>query len=73
MTVVFADAFYFLARLNRRDQHPQRVIEFSRTFRAPLLTRDWVLIEVADALANQIAARESRTSFFTFDVRPPAR
>ena len=52
MTVVFADAFYFLARLNRRDQHHQRVLEFSRTFRAPLLTTDWVLLEVADALAK---------------------
>jgi predicted nucleic acid-binding protein len=52
MKVVFADAFYFVARLNRRDQHHGRVLNFSRDFRAHLLTSDWVLMEVADALAE---------------------
>jgi len=52
MSVVFADAFYFVARLNRRDQHHERVLAFSQTFRARLLTTDWVLMEVADALAK---------------------
>lgn len=52
MSVVFADAFYFVARLNRRDQHHERVLNFSRDFRARLLTSDWVLMEVADALAG---------------------
>ena len=52
MSAVFADAFYFVARLNRRDQHHDRVVAFSRNFRARLLTTDWVLMEVADALAK---------------------
>jgi len=52
MSLVFADAFYFVARLNRRDQHHQRVVDFSRNFRARVLTTDWVLMEVADALAK---------------------
>lgn len=52
MSVVFADAFYFIARLNRRDQYHERVLQFSRDFRAQLLTSDWVLMEVADALAK---------------------
>ena len=52
MSVVFADAFYFVARLNRRDQHHERVLKFSRDFHARLLTSDWVLMEVADALAG---------------------
>src|SRR3954469_1566996 len=52
MKVVFADAFYFVARLNRRDQYHHRVLEFSGGFRARLLTSDWVLMEVADALAD---------------------
>jgi len=52
MNLVFADAFYFVARLNRRDQHHARVLEFSRDFRARILTSDWVLMEVADALAE---------------------
>jgi predicted nucleic acid-binding protein len=52
MNVVFADAFYFVARLNRRDTHHDRVVAFSREFRSRLLTTDWVLVEVADALAK---------------------
>ncbi|HEY3856301.1 MAG TPA: PIN domain-containing protein [Verrucomicrobiae bacterium] len=52
MSVVFADAFYFVARLNGRDQHHNRVVAFSRDFRAAILTTDWVLMEVADALAK---------------------
>ncbi len=52
MSVVFADAFYFVAWLNRRDQHHQRALQFSRDFRARLLTSDWVLMEVTDALAE---------------------
>jgi uncharacterized protein len=52
MSVVFADAFYFVARLNRRDQHHARVLAFSRDFRASILTTDLVLMEVADALAK---------------------
>jgi hypothetical protein len=51
MNTVFTDAFYFVARLNARDQHHHRVLEFSKHFRARLLTTDWVLMEVADALA----------------------
>jgi predicted nucleic acid-binding protein len=52
MSVVFADAFYFVARLNGHDQHHDRVVAFSRDFRASILTSDWILIEVADALAK---------------------
>lgn len=52
MSTVFADSFYFVARLNVRDQYHKTVIEFSRNFRAGMLTTDWILIEVADALAK---------------------
>ncbi len=52
MSLVFADAFYFVARLNRHDQFHRRVVEFTQTFRARLVTTDWVLMEVADALSK---------------------
>ena len=52
MSIVFADAFYFVARLNRRDQYHDRVVTFSRGIRANVLTTDLVLSEVADALAK---------------------
>jgi hypothetical protein len=61
MSVVFADAFYFVARLNRRDQHHERVLKFSRDFRARLLTPTgcswkwpmrWLNPNVADVCVN---------------------
>ena len=64
MNAVFADAFYFVARLNRHDQHHERTLAFSRDFRAHLLTTDWVLMDVADALAES----ESRARIREFIV-----
>src|ERR1035437_5838500 len=49
---VFADAFYFLARLNRRDPYRSRVLNFLQGFEADIVTTDWVLMEVVDALAS---------------------
>ncbi|HEX4350010.1 MAG TPA: PIN domain-containing protein [Verrucomicrobiae bacterium] len=70
MKVVFADAFYFVARLNRHDQHHERVLKFSRDFRAHLLTTDWVLMEVADALAD--SESRSRMRDFIHHLRQSA-
>jgi uncharacterized protein len=70
MSVVFADAFYFVARLNRRDQHHERVLKFSRDFRAHILTSDWVLMEVADALAE--SESRSRVRDFILHLRQTA-
>jgi hypothetical protein len=52
MSIVFADAFYFIARLNGRDQYHEQALAVSRDLRARILTTDWVLTEVADALAE---------------------
>ncbi|HEU0008777.1 MAG TPA: PIN domain-containing protein [Verrucomicrobiae bacterium] len=70
MSAVFADAFYFVARLNRRDQHHERVVAFSRDFRAHLLTTDWILMEVADALAKSESRQRVRD--FVFHLRQSA-
>jgi len=67
MSAVFADAFYFVARLNARDQYHKAVIDFSRNFRARLLTTDWVLMEVADALARSDC--RPRVRDFVFHLR----
>jgi predicted nucleic acid-binding protein len=60
MKTVFADAFYFVARLNRHDQHHERVLAFSRDFRANIITSDFVLIELADALAKSESRKRMR-------------
>jgi predicted nucleic acid-binding protein len=50
--IAFADTFYFLAILNRRDEYYSRAISFLQSFRGSIVTTDWVLIEVADALSK---------------------
>jgi predicted nucleic acid-binding protein len=48
----FADTFYFLALLDRRDAHHQRVVEFATSYRGALVTTRWVLAEAANALGG---------------------
>jgi|ERR1043166_38420 predicted nucleic acid-binding protein len=51
MTACFADAYYFFALLNPRDEaHPAAKL-FSAASRRPIVTTAWVLTEVADGLA----------------------
>ena len=51
MKAVFADAFYFVACLNRADQHHQKAITFAAEDSRSLVTTTWILTEVADAFA----------------------
>jgi len=60
---VFADAFFYLALINRRDAYHPRVAEYARTYRGEVLTTEWILTEVADALAASQARRQVRSMF----------
>jgi len=51
MNAVFADSFYFLARLNPRDQAHQEAVRLGTEDSRPLVTTDWVLTEVGDAMS----------------------
>ena len=57
MKPVFADAFYFVALLNRADQHHPRAVAAASQLRDNLLTTEWVLMELADALAESTSRR----------------
>jgi predicted nucleic acid-binding protein len=57
MKAVFADAFYFVALLNRADQHHSKAAAAARDFRNNLVTTEWVLAEVADAFAASPSRR----------------
>jgi len=50
MKPVFGDTAYFLALLNRADARHQQAVALSQAPPGPLLTTDWVLIEVGNAL-----------------------
>ena len=51
MKPLFADAFFYVACLNRADQHHERVMALARGPLGRMVTTRWVLMEVADALA----------------------
>ncbi len=55
MKAVFADAFYFVACLNRADQHHKKAASFASQNQRPVVTTTWVLTEVADAFAASTA------------------
>ncbi len=48
MSVCFADTFFFLALLDRRDAHHARVAAFAAQYHGLVLTTRWVLAETAN-------------------------
>jgi uncharacterized protein len=60
VNTVFGDTVYFLALLNARDQFHRQALALSEQPPAPMVTTEWVLTELADALATP-PARERFT------------
>jgi predicted nucleic acid-binding protein len=54
---VFADAFFWIALLNRRDEYHPVVSRFALKFQGRMVTTHWILAEVADAFAGSSARR----------------
>lgn len=52
MKPVFGDTSYFLALVNARDHWHAQALALSRQPPGPLLTTEWVLMELGDALAT---------------------
>lgn len=65
MNTVFADTFYFIAIINPKDAAHQAATEFSKRYRASLVSTAWVLTELAEGSPNLPTAicseRSSRT------------
>lgn len=61
---VFADTYALLAWLNPRDQSHARVAAYLDGFTGRLVTTEWVLMEVADALSSP-EARMRAVEFLT--------
>ena len=49
--MIFVDTGFFLAQIKPRDALHQRATHWSQSLREPLLTTEFVLLEVADALS----------------------
>jgi predicted nucleic acid-binding protein len=52
MKTVFADSYYYLAFVNERDAGHGSAMDFARTYHERIVTTEWVLTEVADALST---------------------
>jgi len=50
MTPVFADMFYYLALANPNDAAHASTVAFAQATNRPMLTTDWIITELADAL-----------------------
>jgi predicted nucleic acid-binding protein len=70
MTPIFADASYYIALLSPRDQHHQDAIRVSRDLLQPIVITDFVLIELANALAD-IDSRQFAVSLWENLRRDP--
>ena len=52
MNACFADTFFYIAMLDTRDQHHERVNAFIQGFDGFYVTTRWVLSELANALSD---------------------
>jgi predicted nucleic acid-binding protein len=73
MKSVFADTFYFLALLNRRDPYHQRAIIASKAPGLTVLTTEFVLLELADALCQPNQRQEVAAIFRVVETQSAFR
>jgi hypothetical protein len=52
MKPVFADAFFFLALMNKRDASHASAVELVDRIFGTIVTTQWILVEVADAFSH---------------------
>jgi uncharacterized protein len=50
MTPAFPDTYYYLALVNPKDIGHAKAVAFAKSATAPMVTTDWVITELADAL-----------------------
>ena len=67
MRPLFADAFSFLALWSHRDLFHERVLEYMGKFHGRIVTTRWVLVEVADGLADSPERRKIKRWFGQFE------
>src|SRR3989442_1667124 len=73
MKAVFADAFHFIAPVNRTDQHHARAVEAAKKLRETIVTTEWILAEFADALAQSTSRRLVRQFIRDLEQDPKVR
>jgi hypothetical protein len=49
----FADSFFLIAALSKRDRFHRSCLTILRELRTEIIATDWILLEVADAMASR--------------------
>lgn len=70
---VFADAFFYVALINRHDTYHSRATTFAGDYEGAVVTTEWVLTEVADALAASAARQRVHLAFERLRADPETR
>jgi len=70
---VFGDAFFYVALINRKDEHHERVMAWARGFTGEIVTTQWVLTEVADAFAESHIRRRLKAGLDEMARDPATR
>lgn len=70
MKAAFGDTAYFLALVNARDQLHAQAVALSRQPPGPLLTTEWVLMELGDALASPAMRTKFIRLINTLHIQP---
>ena len=70
---VFGDAVFYVALINRKDEHHERVMEWARGLTGEIVTTQWVLTEVADAFAESHIRRRLKVGFDEMARDPATR
>ncbi len=52
MKPYFADSWFFIALLNGADEDHLPITDFAAKLDRPLITTDWIVVEVADAFSS---------------------
>jgi len=73
MTPVFADTYYYLALLNRKDSAHARAMGASLSLRSPTVTTAWILTELADAMAEGQWRQEAAKFVRRLQANPQVR
>lgn len=71
MNAIFADTSYYLALLNPADVHHARAVEIGNALRDPVVTTDFVLVELGNGL-SRVHVRAAFVRFMT-DLRADPR
>ena len=68
MRTYFADTWFFIALLDRRDSHHRQAVRLAATLGAPVITHDYVLSELLAHFADDGATSRARASAMVRDT-----